>query len=200
MAEVVLIHGYAVGMTSLLRRPLPDHRGFAAFANDLAINRARVFSWGLTEPLSLKQFFNPFFIYAFYRRERALAEDPQTLDRLKVFLESEQPRVIICHSMGAFLLARYLKRHFLPSSVKRVLLVQADIDTNEDVATPVSLTNVFCPWDSTLAFSSLLHVRPRAGLVGLRQANNVLFPLFRPINLHTSSIRDPHLRRMIFTK
>ena len=200
MREAVLIHGYAVGMTSLLRRPAGPNAGFEAFADAIASNRVAVFHWGLKEHLSLGQFFNPFFIFNYYCRERRLAQADETTERLKHFLEETTPRVIVCHSMGAAVLTNYVKHHGLPASVERIVFVQADLDALEAGVIEIPLLNLFCPWDPTLLLSSILHRRLRAGLVGLRRSGDRLRPLYRPLNLHTSSIRDPQLRNDIFVK
>lgn len=198
MADVVLIPGYATELASAFRSARGADGGFGAFAGDVAAGRAVVYRWGVLGHAKWHHSINPFYFLRLYRRERALACAHQTLEALHALLQQESPTQIVCHSMGCLLLVEYLKKFVLPASVERIVFVQADIDANTEIVSTVPLTNVHCPWDPTLALSSLHHRQLRAGLVGLRQADNHHFSLRLPVNLHTSSIRDSRLRRMIF--
>ncbi len=203
MANIALIHGYAVGLTSPgVRPPYGKNAGMSAFDSSLRSGEASVFHWGLTKEVSFFQLLNPFFLRDYYKAECRAAEDIATHEELKIFLEQEQPRAIVCHSMGSVLLDSYLHRFVLPNSVRVLVFVQSDLPATISITTSVPLYNFFCPWDPTLLLSSLYHGAWRAGVKSMRvpsARNNIFFPLTRPINLHTSSIRDPKFSDFIHT-
>lgn len=198
MAKYALIHGYAVGLhVPRLRPPLGANAGFSGFDAEIAAGNATVFRWDIPHVVPMEQRIDVRPYLSLYERERALVSDDATHARLTSSLHAEQPEIIVAHSMGCALLWEHLHRHPLPASVRRVVFVQADLVTAPGPLPAMSaeLLNLYCPWDPALLVSVLYHRRGRAGLTGLHVlgVRNELFPLWKPWNLHTSSIRDPRL-------
>jgi len=200
MTSIALIHGYAVNLTSpFIRRGFGETAGFTAFADDLHDGTAALFRWGLSEEVSWLGLVDPVGQLLFYRAELATALSAETQARLREFLEYEQPTVIVVHSMGATLLYAYARANGLPSSVRHVVLVQADLPWDADLDVFPAVHNLYCPWDPTLVASSAIYGRRRAGLGPVPGNNviNLLLPANRPPNLHTSAVRDPRLREIV---
>ena len=74
-------------------------------------------------------------------------------------------------------------------------MIQSDLPINTSFHTSVPIHHLYCPWDPTLILSSVTNKSLRAGLLASKNSNvqNILFPLVRISNLHTSSIRDKKL-------
>ncbi len=210
MSRIVLIHGFATGITySVFRRAHGADAGFSAFRGDVETGDAKAFRWDVQDEASFFQSLNPFYSWNIYRRERVIAKHPETLKRLHTFLSAEQPEIILCHSMGSFLFSEYLKTEVLPVSVKRIVFNQADLPTNgidvsADVLTRVgsdkfSIINSHCFWDPTLWLAVALSGSLKAGLLGMSSTliQNTFWPLWRPINLHTSAIRSKRFRDFV---
>jgi hypothetical protein len=196
MSKIALLPGFAVGLTSSLRPSLGPTAGFRAFASLIQSGEAAVFPWRIERRVPPWILLNPFFLRAHYRAELALAGAATTHRRLADFLAKEKPAVVVCHSMGCFLLNEYLKENSLPSSVKNIVMVQSDLPvTAKANGRAPAVYNLYCPWDPTLLISLMNSEVLRAGQTSWRQPHvrNILFPLRRPFNLHTSSIRDPKL-------
>jgi pimeloyl-ACP methyl ester carboxylesterase len=200
MGTLILIHGYAVRLTSpVVRRGFGETVGFRAFSEELSTAAAAVFRWGISKEVPWTALLDPVAQYRFYRDELAAALSADTQSRLKEFLEREQPTVIVVHSMGATLLHAYAQAHGLPPSVRHVVMVQADLPWDTDLGVFPAVCNLYCPWDPTLLASSLLSWRRRAGLgpVPGNNVTNLLLPAYRLPNLHTSAVRDGRLREIV---
>jgi len=211
MAQTVLIHGYAIDLTvPSVRDPRGQDAGFQAFAEEIVDGSAAAFRWSLAREVPLPQAADARHYRSLYEDERARTQDPEIHRALAEFLRAEQPERIVCHSMGCVLLWEYLRRSgALPPSVRHVVFVQADLPRSPEALPEETvraftggtarLHNLSCCWDPTLLLSSVLHREVRAGIAGLRvpYAHNEVFPLWRPWNLHTSSIRDPQLRNWV---
>lgn len=200
MAKIVLLHGFAVGLTSpVVRRPFGPGASFEVFNKAVEGGEAAVFSWGDKQQVGLFRLINPLFLRRFYQKEKKLAQDIETQKALNNFLIHEQPEIIISHSMGSFLLSKFLQKFSLPKSVRLLIFIQADVSEKTGVSPGVRILNLYCPWDPTLLVSTVLNHGWRWGLKKIKQENieNILFPLWRPPNLHTSSIRDKKLLELI---
>ncbi|MEK7458867.1 MAG: hypothetical protein AAB663_00500, partial [Patescibacteria group bacterium] len=195
MLRIALIPGYATELaTKGFRSARATDAGFTAFRTLINQAHAVTFRWGIPRTLSFFATLALMPILTLYRNEEQHAITERTMSNLKTFLTTHQPEVIVAHSLGARLLMEYCHRHTLPASVKRVVLCQADMPT---VTPPlhhhVEILHVYCPWDPSLILSSILHSDVRAGLRKMAGVRNILIPLWRPINFHTSSIRDARL-------
>lgn len=202
MADIALIHGFATGLdVSVFRARKGADAGFGGFRRAVEEGRARAFRWDVAEHISFWKALSPFTYLNVYRREQAQIYSETMHEALATFLQRERPHVIVCHSMGCALLLSFLARHTLPTSVRHVVFVQADIPRDTVIPSSAAVTwhNLYCPWDPTLLASSLLHRTTRSGLVGLRDTcvENRLTPLHRGINLHTASINDPSVAEWI---
>lgn len=161
-----------------------------------------VFHWGITRRVNPFRLFDPFLWRDHYEDEKFLAQAAETFERLQIFLEKEKPAVIVCHSMGCFLLNEFCKNFVLPTSVRTIVLIQSDLSTKEPLnflTKDLSIYNVYCPWDSTLLLSAIYNRSWRVGLgsVKIEGVKNIFFPLFRSVNLHMSSIRDSRLVELV---
>lgn len=202
MSRIVLLHGFAVHLTApVVRPPFGPSASLEAFDELVASGEAKVFPWGIKRHVNPIELLNPTLILNLYRDELALAHSENLQNELKTFLEQEKPTTIVCHSMGCLLLQQQLETFELPSSVKSIVLIQSDLPESISLRTTVPVHHLYCPWDPTLILSSLTNKSLRAGLLESKQpnVNNILFPLIRISNLHTSSIRDKKLLSFINT-
>lgn len=210
MSRIVLIHGFATGIRfSIFRKACGDDAGFTAFRPAVESGEAKAFRWDIKEMATFWQSLNPRYSWRIYHRERKIAESEETHQALQTFLETEKPEIVVCHSMGAYLLLKYLTRHPLPSSVRAVVFNQADIDPAAFILPPsllpslesgaIRFVNVYCPWDVTLLLSALVSGSRKAGLVPVPRPRleNAFFPLIKPWNSHTSAIRDNRFFRFV---
>lgn len=198
MTPIVLIHGFATGLDiSIIRTARGEEAGFFGFKNLIEKGIAKPFRWDERASLSFWKSLSPLTYLTVYKRESESIHSEKTLAALDAFLRAEQPRVVVCHSMGCALLLAFLSRHGLPPSVRHVVFIQADVPRNTPLPPVENVTwhNLHCPWDPTLFASSLYHRTIRAGQTGLRDPNahNRLTPLFGGMNLHTVSISDPKI-------
>jgi hypothetical protein len=206
VSKIFLIHGYGTGITnSVFGREFSfgQDRGFGAFNSAVEAGQAYAIDWSIKQTIGLFGSINPLSQLSLYFRERNLARRKETHLKLKNELYVQNPETIICHSMGTFLLLNMLSHHDLPASVKHLVFVQADIGFLRSLPTNVSpeirVTNYFCPWDQALWSSTLLNLNPRAGLFGLTKKGRIInkfWPLYRKLNLHTSSINDPKFAKL----
>lgn len=198
--KTVLVHGYA-GETrmSIFRPPLDETGGFYGFRDAIDKQEATAFPWGIKKNLSFFEALNPISYVKIYRAEEKLTGSKETQSRLFEFLKETGATSVIGHSLGCRLIYETAKQLGLPPSVKRVVWVQAGVDARVSVSGLFpELINCWCPWDPTLFSSALfLHLQLRAGLVPIRGATNILVPLWRLPNLHTSSQKDSSLLKFV---
>ncbi len=180
---------------SIFRPPLDETAGFLAFKELVDTGQAVAFPWGLKIRLSFLASLNPFSYRSIYRKEEQMAMEGETQKRLFDFLVRQEATCVIGHSLGCRLIYETLKRYGLPKTLQRVVWVQAGMDVPSSVQHSIPhLIHFWCPWDPTLLASAFfIHFSSRAGLVPIRGATNVLVPLWRIPNLHTSSQRDRQL-------
>ncbi|OGL97485.1 hypothetical protein A2318_02305 [Candidatus Uhrbacteria bacterium RIFOXYB2_FULL_45_11] len=196
MSRIVLLHGFAVHLTApVLRPPFGPSASMTAFDKLVSTGEAKVFPWGIERNVSPIELLNPSVIQKLYKEELDLIHSNELQTNLKLFLEQEQPKIVVCHSMGCTFLQLYLAHFSLPSSVKSIVMIQSDLPINTSFHTSVPIHHLYCPWDPTLILSSVTNKSLRAGLLASKNSNvqNILFPLVRISNLHTSSIRDKKL-------
>lgn len=90
----------------------------------------------------------------------------------------------------------------IPESITKIIFLQGDVPTSATITNStirdriidgtLVIENYFCPWDQSLLASAILHRANRIGLMGWSEISvtNVFYPLLKPINLHTSPLRD----------
>lgn len=208
MSDIVLIHGYGVGL-SASKHPLEQHLGFAGFYELIQRKSVKIFAWHQEENHSPFYFFNPLNHYKVYKKEKSAAKSEALFSQLNEFLNKEQPQTLVCHSLGALLLLNYIQHHNLPASVKKVVLVQADVPADlTQIVTSSSLNklmstttvlNIYCPWDPALITSKVLHHYTPAGLTNLNfpKIKNKMIPLFGHWNLHTATIMQKQFAQFV---
>lgn len=200
MSRIVLLHGFAVHLTApVVRPPFGPSASLSAFDDLVTTGEARVFPWGIKREVSPIELLNPRRVQKLYQDELTLVHSNALQIELDQFLRKEKPTTIVCHSMGCILLQSHIQNFPLPSSVKSIVLIQSDLSESTKLHTTIPVHHLYCPWDPTLILSSITNKSLRAGLLASKHpnANNVLFPLVRLSNLHTSSIRDKKLIQFI---
>lgn len=209
-SKVALVHGFATDAAfSIFRPALGADAGFESFCTEVENGEVAVFRWGIERELTLLQMIGLLPVLRLYRDEERRAADIEWQEKLFAFIENNQIEIIVCHSLGSRFLLDMLNRFGAPSTVKRILFVQADIAhshliTNEIVIArmregALRLINAYCPWDQSLIASMILTGRSRYGLskVDHPHIENVFLPLKTLPNLHTCSIRSERLKELI---
>ena len=200
MSKIVLLHGFAVGLTApIVRPPFGASASLEAFEKDVFTGRATVFPWGIERKVQPWELLNPFLFDKLYLEESNLVHSDKLQSELHHFFEEQQPSVIVAHSMGCLLLQLYLEKFTVPSSVKSIVLVQSDLPASVSLRTTIPIYHLYCPWDPTLLVSSTINKTMRAGLQPTKQpgVKDILFPLKQLPNLHTSSICDKKLVKFV---
>jgi hypothetical protein len=210
MADIVLIHGFASGIRfSIFRPPRGMDAYFTAFHQDVVDGTAKVFYWDIPAEATFFQSLNPFYLWNAYAKERERALSSEWQQKLFSFLEKEQPRTLVCHSLGCRFLLETMNRFGLPASVKNIVFNQSDIPSDLDLTNPTirqritekSLVcfNVFCPWDTLLWTSSMLQCSIRDGLFPSKKAWMIHkhVPLKKFPGLHLSTIHSSKFREWV---
>lgn len=204
-----LIHGYGVGLQySLFKQAEGANAGFGAFDDLIQQKKASVFRWDIPRRLTFFESINPIINLRHYRKEVTKAQDQITHKILEQELDIQQPEIIVCHSTGSLLLFSYLQEYILPQSVQRIVFIQSNIPRMmntpqylENALNNKSITmiNMYCCWDQALWSLVLLEGSISLGLCGSRHplVHNVFFPLYKRFNLHTSSINDKGIFKVI---
>lgn len=213
--KILLIHGFGtsvkneiMSLTSkgFLGKNL-DYREFTAFNHLVKEGNALVFRWNdQFLATKIKDFTSIEKYIDLYRREKSKAVAESTQDSLRKMIDDNNPEIIVCHSMGCFLLLNYLEKNKLNKSVRKIFLVQGDFSRkhqieNKDILKGIEennlrIINVYCPWDTTLMVSPFVNrLTLPAGLSRMRNPYivDVLFPLSNNLNLHNSSIKSRDL-------
>lgn len=200
---ILLIPGYGVEVVcDRLNYDLTETKGFDGFDSLLANGEAKVFTWGVNRHYSLSQFVSPLVQWQLFAEEKNLAANTETLSNLQNTLEEGSFSTIVCHSLGALVLVKYLQERNLTRSVKKVVFVQACVDNYEflesrmwrqvKVLKSFTFVNYWCWWDQALISYSILAKKSVIGLTPDKklQKYSQFLPLTKLWNLHTSSIRN----------
>lgn len=210
MSHTVFIHGFATGITFSFFRPIRGNdAGFGIFSENIRQGDGRVFRWDIKERATLFQTLNPFYTAHVYAREHSRILNKEWQNTLHNFLKNEQPTTIVCHSLGCRFLLETANAHGLPNSVRHVIFIQADIPkvtelTHQDLRQRIqrnelTFWNLYCPWDPSLFFSSLVHFSLRFGQVRIQKQwmRNKFFPLTKLPNLHMSTLYSRACKKWI---
>lgn len=200
MADIVLIHGYGVGITP--QQSLTLDLGFSAFYEGLVSRDVALFSWYQNTSSGIINFLNIPFHYLTYQKERTAADSEHVLRNLKRFIEKEKPEIVVCHSLGAYLFVEYVRKYHEEPSIKKAVLVQADMPSTITLppnSNKIQFINVFCPWDPALFTSKFMHHYTPAGLTGWKApgVKNKFIPLFGHWNLHASTIAQKQFAKFV---
>lgn len=205
-ADLLLIHGFAIGLDTWFH-PKKNHlAGFEVFADEVVSGKAKIFRWTAEQKTPFFVSWNPFFYRTYYLNEREKAQDIATLRDLHRVIHEAQPETVICHSMGSYLFLQYVKRFNLPVCVKKVVFIQADCSKTDlllaDISTEIApFINVYRFFDPSLWVSSLYHRALRIGLYKLSLPNmkSIYLPSMSWLNPHTASLYDKKLKRLIMS-
>lgn len=207
--DYLLIHGYGVGASYLnFHQAESEDAGFGAFDELIMEKKAKVFRWDIPKYFGYKTFFNPFNHLKLYNEEWTKSQSILVHIELSKTIENYLPTTIVCHSMGALLITSFLKNNQLPNCVKNIVIVQGDVPYNTSVPQNIeslikhkklNIINLYCPWDQALLTSLPLNFELNVGLVGYKNPliQNIFFPLYKKANLHTSSINDKNLIKLL---
>lgn len=207
--KYLLIHGYGVGLQySFLKKEEGVNAGFGAFDDLIISGEASVFRWDIPRKLTFFEAINPIINLQHYKKEVAKAQNKITHKALEQELDTQQPEIIVCHSTGSLLLYSYVENYTLPSSVTKIVFIQSNIA--RDCPIPkylisklnqkqMTMFNVYCYWDQALWSLFLVHQYISLGLWGSKHPliHNIFFPLYKRFNLHTSSINDKRILKVI---
>jgi hypothetical protein len=195
-----LIHGYGKAL-DLFEQDVTENGGFYIFDEEIAKGSAYVHHWA--EKIERRRYsaLNPITQLRLYHLERSKTERSQEHERLfQSFLE-KQPSIIITHSSGARLLLNYLKTYKLPDSVKKIILVQADISQTEwescRLPTQVEWRNYWCWWDQALITSMILNQYIPMGLFTRDHICSQFYPLRMLPNPHQDIWRDKKFKQIL---
>jgi hypothetical protein len=198
MAKILIIHGYGSGANYSIFKKYPKDLEFSGFKKIIDSHDVTFFRWFKETNFSFLQTLNPFTHLNLYISEKKDIYKKEVIEKLHTLLQNENPQIIVCHSMGSQLLKNYLDEFELPNSVKKILLVQADIPHTTKFRTNSEIKNVYCFWDPSLLCSLFINFYIPAGLIGLKSATkNIFFPLLKLPNLHLSSIKSTKILELI---
>lgn len=213
MIKTILIHGYAAGLhASAFRKPFGEHSGFIAFDDEVKSGIAKSFRWSKNISLTIGECANPFKYFQLYHDEELLAESSITRFMLREFIDHADATAIICHSLGCRLMIGAMNAHGIPESITKIIFLQGDVSTSASITNrtirdritnkTLVIENYFCPWDQSLLSSAAIHRANRIGLLGWNElgVTNIFYPLLKPMNLHTSPLRDRKLLCSLITE
>ncbi len=210
--KYLLIHGFGTKVNyDLGFWKYPPTEDFDAWSKEIEFGNAKIFSWGIRQEKSWKNILNPMPYLDLYRREQSLAMNKYMIEELHKTMTETQPEIIVCHSMGSFLLENYCGLFDLPSSLQKIVFSQADIRKIPNIEKQLKnnpnlkLQNYYCGWDNALLSSFLINLSRPAGLYGLRitkgfekQIQNIFYSLGNlHKNCHIDAINSPKFKKLI---
>lgn len=208
MSRIILIHGYAHGLETVVRNR-SELGDFQMFDYLVESGEAALFEWYNLYNYNFQQSFSYEANTLVYFEEQKKAQDPETFLRLHHFLMKHEPEVIIAFSMGTFLFNNYLQKYSLPECINNIAFVQADLPIDFEVKDRkitqrlrgghLVWQNFWCFWDPALSVSTILNRKRRLGLGKSKNPyiKDRFFPLYKNFNLHVSSLYDRNLIKQI---
>jgi hypothetical protein len=206
LKKILFIHGSTVKHTySFFRKADPDW-GFAEILqiiNSQNLAKVEVFGWGpLAKQIKWWQVINPFYFVGVYFEEKTWVKSNLETENLHKKILYFEPEIIVCHSMGGFLLEKYLQqKKDLPNSVKQVITLMSDGEVSfilpKIIQTKVQNQNLkwlnyHCFWDLTLICSVIINQKFPAGVFGYKSkyiTNKFYFLTKTFPDFHTSLIK-----------
>ena len=126
--KYLLIHGFGTKVNyDLGFFQYPPTEDFLAWKDLIKSGEAKIFSWGIRQSKTFKNVLNPLPYLQLYKAELKLANNKYMLEELNKTIVATQPEIIVCHSMGSYLLENYCGSFELPNSVTKIVFSQADI-------------------------------------------------------------------------
>jgi hypothetical protein len=200
-ADIILVHGY--GMALDLDEPeIPDNGSFSAFDPEINAGKALPFVWAETMPRGAFTPYNASAQYTLYRREKASIFGSVLQHKLEDAIAESQPRVIIAHSLGCYLVRNLLVHCTIPESLTYVVFLQADIPRSVPIPhiTGLDMVNFWCWWDTSLLSSVVVNQRIPIGLTGSTDpyVRNVFVPIDKHIRGHARLLANRAYKRRIY--
>jgi hypothetical protein len=210
--KYLLIHGFGTKVNyDLGFWKYPPTEDFLAWEDEIKAGNAKIFSWGISQQKNWKNFGNPLSYLELYKREKSLAKNKYMLLELDKVIKETNPEIIVCHSMGAFLLENYCKDYELNQNLNKIVFSQADILRIPNIQNQLwkrdnlKLDNYYCSWDTALISSMVINKFRPAGLVGVRldnEAENKIKNIFWSLrnlhkNCHIDAINNPKFKSKI---
>jgi uncharacterized alpha/beta hydrolase family protein len=204
MSKILYIHGYGTETLHQFRPKQWSEKEICSTIFELKKERdleLKFFHWGWSLKLSKWQAFNPLQYLKLYLTEQRMAKSKGLLNRLHKMIQTYQPEIIICHSMGSFILMNYLTKYEKPLSVKKIVTMQADFpryfeipqSVEQDIDTKkLKFYNIYCPWDELLPLSMVINFKLPSGMFGVanKRVKNILFPLYDNWDFHNSILNS----------
>jgi hypothetical protein len=212
MSKIVLINGYATNLTCpRISYKIGTNCGFDAFEELIKNGNAKTFRWGKTLECNVLEYLSPIFQWKLFLEEKQLAKNKEQLSQLHTFLVQNKPTTIVCHSLGTELFFNFSNQFELPKSINKVIFVQGALQMsliqNQESQfwsqiknNKIELTNCYCPYDNALVSHFFLSkFKNTIGTQSVRSilVKNKLFPLYKKFNLHTSSICDLDILKIL---
>lgn len=180
---MILVHGYGLALERD-HQTIPINGNFLAFDPEIREKKAYPFLWSLPYP---RQDWTPYDLLeqqTLYDYERQYIREKRLQERLKRCLWYYQPRMIIAHSLGGYLVRNVVNNFPIPQSLETIALLQADIP--QSIPLPylpqVQWMNFWCWWDVPLSASQVINKEPSIGLVGSNQWH--VTNIFQAIQTH----------------
>lgn len=208
-SKILLIHGFAQGVDfNPFKKPKKNEQIFPIFKIEIRQKQAIVFDWAMDWQVNCFDYLGSKNFHKLYFKEREKATDDNTLETLNRLITKQNPNLILAHSMGCFLLLNHFCKYQVNPNLTKICLVQADI--NQDyflskflqervIKKQLEIINLYCWWDPALIYSSVLHKKLRAGLIGWRQVGikNKFLPLLDLPNPHEGILSNRKLVKIL---
>ncbi len=188
-----------------------SHQGFKIFDKDVKESRAVLYSWGTTFERPI--FHQTINLGPHYFHERKLAISSEILDGFDDFILSNSPRVLMCHSLGAWMAINSINRGKINlDTVEEIYTLQADIDMNFRLTNQHILKrlkngslkwfNYYNKFDSVLMASRAANKYKPAGMFGAMQEGIVNVRYRKPLVImeliHNACMHDTKIRSLVF--
>lgn len=211
MAELILVHGNAVGIEFSGFGGDRQYAEFTGFKKEIDDGSAKIYRWHYrNEKFSFLDGLNPFKFGQLYFEERGYCHNPDSLQSLNNFISAEKPKILLGHSLGALQIVNYLEKYDIPETLKKIVLVQGAYPSNYKITNPlilekinkseVEITNFHSVFDQMLWIYSLAHLHMPAGLFGTKNKliRNVNFTRFRFSNPHLWTMQSREFAQSVF--
>jgi Alpha/beta hydrolase of unknown function (DUF900) len=208
MSKAVLIHGNAIGIDFPIRANQLANGSFESFQKYLDSCNAKLFIWSKFTGKYGIESLAPDFLLHQYRTEQKYVFSQEAFNSLNNFVRTENPTILVGHSMGCQYILNWLEQVKKAPSVQKIYLLQGDFDSNFEFSNPMivdliesdklQIVNYFCRLDNTLMASCQINGNIRSGLIGSISKYIKNIHWLKPgTNIHHCTIRDIELARVI---
>jgi uncharacterized alpha/beta hydrolase family protein len=211
MSKILYIHGYGTESIHQFRPKQWSEKEICNTIFELKKEQdleLKFFHWGWSLKLDKWQSLNPLQYLRLYITEQNMAKSTGLLNRLNKMIKTYEPEIIICHSMGSFILVNYLTKYGKPESVKKLVTMQADFPRYFKLPQSIEQSvqnkelkfyNIYCPWDELLPLSMVINLKPPAGMFGVanKHVKNIMFPLYDNLDFHNSILNSTRAAKFL---